>query len=87
MISHFLLQQNGMESLTFKSSPAGRKTSSITDYADEYQADAFDACCYCQWDGPPAALTKSYFVSIDGKNTNSVRLHLLALAIVNDSLL
>ena len=48
--------------------------------------DVYGGCCYCQWDGPPAALTKSYFVSLDGKDSNSVRLHLLALAIVKDSL-
>jgi hypothetical protein len=47
--------------------------------------DVYSGCCYCQWDGPPAALTKSYFVNIDGKDSNSVRLRLLDLALLNDS--
>ncbi len=61
-----------MESPNWFSTGGGKYGLSIEDFAKN-GVDAYSACCYCQWAGPPAALSKTYYVSLNGKDSNSVR--------------
>ncbi len=65
-----LLQRNGME--TTQWSITGGGITSLSIEADSFAGfDAYDACCYCQWDGAPASLSQTYYVSLDGVDASS----------------
>ena len=62
-------QNNGRETAGWKTTGGGKNGWSIEDYAKD-GVDAYSACCYCMWDGAPTPLSRTYFVSITGKNSN-----------------
>ena len=79
------LQKNGMESTGWTVTGGGKYGLSIEDGAKD-GVDAYSACCYCMWSGAPTPLSKTYFVSLSGKDTNSCTSPILACRTIKSAL-
>ena len=63
-------QSNGMESPNWDITGRGKDGENIEDSARD-GVDAYGACCYCLWNGPPTPVSKTYYVSLSGIDSNS----------------
>ena len=59
-----------MQSPSWKTTGRGKNGESIEDSARD-GVDAYGACCYCMWNGPPTPASRTYYVSLTGKDSNS----------------